>query len=241
MLIIPAIDLLGNKVVRLRMGKESTAHVYSDDPLETALHFEKSGAQWIHIVDLDGAFGRPAINDQTIKKIVQKISIPVELGGGIRSQKRIDYWLNHGIGRIVLGSVAVENQELVNFALKQHGNESIVIGIDIQDGRVAIHGWQEESVVEYLDCAKTMQDIGINRLIVTEISTDGMLSGPQLEAMINIVKNTDLKVIASGGISSLQDLKSIARYTKLGIEGVIIGRAIYENKFTVKEAVEQFQ
>lgn len=241
MLIIPAIDILGNKVVRLRQGKEATANVYSEDPLKTALYFEESGAHWIHIVDLDGAFGRSTVNDQTIRQIAEQLLIPVELGGGIRSRERIDYWLNHGIDRVVLGSVAVENQELVNSSIKYYGHESIVIGIDIREGRLAVHGWQKKTSIGYLDCAKTMQDLGINRLIVTEISTDGMLSGPQLEAAIDIVKNCALKVITSGGVSSLKDLKTISQVTRLGIEGVIIGRAIYENKFTVKEAVDLFQ
>lgn len=241
MLIIPAIDLLKEKVVRLSQGTEETATVYSNDPLKIALDFQKAGAHWIHVVDLDGAFGRPETNDTVIKQLTRTLSIPIELGGGIRSLDRISFWLNQGVGRVILGSVAVKNPEIVKQAINQYGSEPVVVGIDIRAGKVAVHGWQENTQTNYIEIARKMKSFGLQRTIVTDIATDGMLTGPKLDAMINIAQKTDLAVIASGGVSSLKDLEYIAEYSHQGIEGAIIGRAIYEKKFTVKQAIDKFQ
>jgi phosphoribosylformimino-5-aminoimidazole carboxamide ribotide isomerase len=241
MQIIPAIDLLGNKVVRLSQGVEDTATVYSDNPIEIAQSFHEAGAQWIHIVDLDGAFGRSGVNDDLIEQITAAVPIPVELGGGIRSINCIGYWLNRGITRVVIGSAAVKDPDMVEKAIRKHGNIGIVVGIDIKDNEVAIHGWTEGSGMDYLDLAKKMKTAGLARFIVTDISTDGMLTGPKLKPMVDIADNTGLAVIASGGISGLDDLTVIAEHAGHGIEGIIIGRAIYEKRLNLKEAIDRYQ
>jgi phosphoribosylformimino-5-aminoimidazole carboxamide ribotide isomerase len=241
MLIIPAIDLLDGKVVRLSQGREITAKIYADNPLGVAMEYQDAGAEWIHVVDLDGAFGRQGVNDKIIKQLSEDLSIPVEVGGGIRSLDRIHYWLNAGVGRVILGSIAIKNPKIVNKAIKQYGKESIIIGIDIRDGQVAIHGWEEKTPVGYIELAARMKKHGTFRVIVTDISTDGMLTGPKLDAMIDIAEQTGLTVIASGGVGSLEDLDIISNKSGSGIEGAIVGRAIYEKKFTVKEAIQKFQ
>ncbi len=240
MLIIPAIDLLGGKVVRLSQGAEETAVVYDDDPLRVATEFEKAGARWIHVVNLDGAFGRPGMNDTVITQFIQYLSIPIELGGGIRTLDRIEFWLERGIGRVIVGSMAVKDPDLIGRAIQKHGDESIIVGLDIRDGNVAISGWQENTSIHSLDLANQMKSAGLKRVIITEITTDGMLSGPQLDSMIKIAKKTKLKVIASGGISKPKDLAPIAKAEKQGIEGVIIGRAIYEKKLSLKRALAKY-
>jgi len=241
MQIIPAIDLLGNRVVRLSQGIEDTATVYSDNPIEIAKGFHEAGAWWIHIVDLDGAFGRNGVNDDLIEQITAAVPVQVELGGGIRTVDRIGYWLNRGITRVVIGSAAVKDPNMVEKAVRKYGNIGIVVGIDIKDNEAAIHGWTEGSGVDYLDLAKKMKTAGLARFIVTDITTDGMLTGPKLKPMVDIAENTGLAVIASGGISELNDLEVIAEYAGHGIEGIIIGRAIYENRLDLKEAIDRYQ
>jgi len=240
MLIIPAIDLLGRKVVRLRQGAEESAHVYFDNPLEVALDFQEAGAKWIHVVDLDGAFGRPGKNDSVIQKIVDSLSISLELGGGIRSMDRIQFWMDAGIGRIIMGSIAVQKPEVVEEAIKKFDADRVIVGIDARDGKVATHGWTQDASINAVDLAVQMKEMGLERTIITDISTDGMLTGPKLDTMLSIYQKTGLKVIASGGVSCLGDLEEIAKYAD-AIEGAIIGRAIYEKRFTVKEAVDTFK
>ncbi len=241
MLIIPAIDLLGGKVVRLSQGAEETAVVYDNDPLRVALEFEKVGAKWIHVVNLDGAFGRPGMNDTVIAQFIQYLSIPIELGGGIRTLDRIEFWLERGVRRVILGSLAVKEPDLVAQAVKKHGSESIIAGIDIRDGRVSVSGWKENTAIHYMDLALQMETVGLQRVIITDITTDGMLSGPCLDCMKDIAKKTHLKVIASGGVSRLKDLNLISKQERHGIEGVIIGRALYEKKITLKKAISIYQ
>lgn len=240
MLIIPAIDLLGGNVVRLSQGAEETAVVYDNNPLRVATEFEKAGAKWIHVVNLDGAFGRPGMNDIVITQFIQYLSIPIELGGGIRTLDRIEFWLERGVRRVVVGSLAVKEPDLIAKAIRKHGNESIIVGLDIRDGKVAISGWQENTSIHYLDLARQMESMGLKRVIITDIATDGMLSGPRLESMTEIAKKTKLKVIASGGVSKPKDLAPIAKVEKKGIEGVIIGRAIYEKKLSLKRALLKY-
>jgi phosphoribosylformimino-5-aminoimidazole carboxamide ribotide isomerase len=241
MIIIPAIDLLDGKVVRLKKGAENTAKIYSDDPLEFACRFQEAGAKWIHVVNLDGAFGRPGMNDAVIERLTRNLDIPVELGGGIRTLDRIDFWLDHGIGRVVLGSVAINAPEIVQKAIDKHGPNSIVAGIDIRDGKVAIAGWQEKTDVGFIELARKMEQMGICRVIVTDIDTDGMLTGPNVDTMIDIAGNTGLSVIASGGVGELDDIRKVALAADAGIEGVIVGKAIYENKLDVKTAIDMYQ
>jgi phosphoribosylformimino-5-aminoimidazole carboxamide ribotide isomerase len=214
MLIIPAIDLLGGKTVRLSKGVEASAVVYSDRPAAMAAEFEAAGAKWIHVVDLDAAFGRPDVNAVAIERILRSVRIPVEDPG------------------------------LISNAVEEHGCERIVVGIDVRNGRVAIRGWTEDGAADYLDLARDMQLLGILRVIVTEISTDGMLSGPKLEPMSRIARETGLSVIVSGGVGTLSDLEEVDRCggaEKRRIEGVIVGKALYEKRFSLKKALHRFQ
>jgi phosphoribosylformimino-5-aminoimidazole carboxamide ribotide isomerase len=241
MLIIPAIDLLGGKVVRLRQGEESSSTVYADDPAAVAKDHESAGVKWIHVVDLDAAFGRPDVNANAVKRILGHVRVPVELGGGIRDAERIQLWLEKGISRVILGSAAVRNPDLVREAVDRHGAEAVVVGIDVRNGKVALHGWKEDSSQNYLDLAREMQYLGIRRVIVTEITADGMLTGPRLDPMIQIAKETDLFVIVSGGVGKIEDLEKIYQLKTERIEGVVVGRAIFEKRIILKDAIERFQ
>lgn len=240
MLIIPAIDIMDGKVVRLRQGTEATARIYFNNPVEVALHFKNSGAKWIHIVDLDGAFGRFEKNDSIIKEIVKSQNVSVELGGGIRGLDRIQFWLDSGIGRVILGSAAVEKSKSVEKAIQTWGPEKVIVSIDARDGKVATHGWTKASSKDTNDLAVQLANMGLKRTIVTDIGTDGMLTGPKLDTMLSIYRNTGLKIIASGGVSGMHDLVEISKHSD-AIEGAIVGRAIYEKRFALKEAIDQFQ
>ncbi|MFC1569821.1 1-(5-phosphoribosyl)-5-[(5-phosphoribosylamino)methylideneamino]imidazole-4-carboxamide isomerase [bacterium] len=241
MIVIPAIDLLDGKVVRLVQGKENSATVYADDPLEFAMQYQEAGAKWIHVVNLDGAFGRPGMNDAVIERICRNVNVPIELGGGIRTLDRIEFWLERGIGRVVLGSVAVQSPEIVKQAIEKHGAESIVAGIDIHEGKVAISGWTETTEIHYIELAQKMKALGIYRIIVTDIETDGMFTGPNIGTMTDIAGNTGLAVIASGGVGTMDDIRKVADAAKSGIEGIIVGKAIYENKIDVAKAIKAYQ
>jgi len=241
MLVIPAIDLLNGNVVRLRQGEENSAVVYSESPLETARCFEKAGARWIHVVNLDGAFDRPEMNQEMIRTLCDNISAPIELGGGIRTMEQIGFWLNRGVGRVIVGSAAVHDPDMVQKAVKRYGNEAIVAGIDLRDGCVAVHGWTEKTGMTAVDMAARMCNLGISRIIVTDIATDGMLTGPALDIMLEIADKTGLIVIASGGVGSMDDIAGISRFSSHGIEGVIVGRAIYENRLDIGNAIQKFQ
>lgn len=241
MIIIPAIDLLDGKVVRLKQGVKASAKVYSNDPLAFARSFEKAGAKCIHLVNLDGAFGRPEMNREIIERIARELSIPVELGGGIRSLNQIGFWLNRGLSRVIIGSAAVKNPDMVEKAVKQYSSESVVAGIDMKEGRATVHGWQDVTEVRGMDLALRMREAGLTRLIVTDISTDGMLTGPRLDEMIEIARATGLRIIASGGVSKMEDITLISEYGQVGIEGVIIGKAIYENRIDIEEAIKKYQ
>ena len=241
MIIIPAIDLLDGKVVRLAQGREKSAKVYSDDPLEFAVQFQKAGARWIHVVNLDGAFGRPGMNDAVIERISRNIDIPIELGGGIRTLDRIDFWLDRGITRVVLGSITVTSPEIIEQAIEKYGPDPIVAGIDIRDGQVAISGWTQETGIHFTEMARRIKELGIIRSIVTDISTDGMLTGPNMDSMISIARDTGLQVIVSGGIATMKDLQQVSDAEKFGIEGVIVGKAIYEHRIDIQKAITKFQ
>jgi phosphoribosylformimino-5-aminoimidazole carboxamide ribotide isomerase len=241
MLVIPAIDLIGGKVVRLVQGDENLAKVYSDDPSAVARTFEEAGAVWLHVVDLDGAFGRPGVNDKAIGDMLESVSIRVELGGGIRSMERIERLLAQGVGRVILGSAAVQDPGLVTESVKRFGKEKIVAGIDVRDGVAAVHGWREKAPVRAVDLARRVESAGVSRTVVTDISSDGMLTGPRLDAAFGIARETGLQVIVSGGISGMHDLEDVRSRAVPGIEGVIVGKAYYEKKIDLKEAINRFQ
>ena len=234
MLIIPAVDILGGKCVRLVRGDPKKNKIYYEDPLEAAQLLEAQGAKLIHIIDLDAALGSGQ-NMEAITRILENINVKVQIGGGIRSLEKADLLLKLGAFRVIFGTVAVKNPGLVRKAVNCHGSESVAIAIDEKDGKVAVHGWKNKSGVNYLDLAQSFESIDVGALIFTPISVDGTLKGPQIEKTVKLVEAVKVPVIASGGVAKLEDLVEL---TRTGVEGVVVGTAIYEKKFTVKEALE---
>jgi phosphoribosylformimino-5-aminoimidazole carboxamide ribotide isomerase len=237
MLLIPAVDLKDGKCVRLTQGKAERAKVYSSDPARMARRWQDEGAKFLHVVDLDGAFSGEAKNLPALKRILEAVTIPIEFGGGVRSLGIIAKLLSLGVDRVILGTVAIENKGLVQKAIQRFGSEHIVVGIDARGGKVAVRGWEKRTEVTALSLAKRMKALGVQRIIYTDIARDGMLSGPNIPALKEMAKESGLAVIPSGGISSLKDIKKV---NALGVEGMIIGKALYEGKFTLREALRLF-
>jgi len=238
MLIIPAVDLMGGRAVRLRQGKKSEHTVYFDDPVEPAAAFARDGAKLIHVVDLDGAFEGRSKNTESVKRIVRAVSphVAVELGGGIRSIESIQRCLELGVNRVILGTAILEEPSLLPRAVKKFGAERIVVGLDARHGRLAVRGWEEVTGHDALTIARKAAGAGALRIIYTDIATDGMLAGPNLEALENISR-AGLAVIASGGIATLEHVRAVAALEKLGIEGMIIGKALYDGRIALKQAI----
>ena len=225
-----AIDLKEGKAVRLSKGLMDSAKVYSDKPWELAKKFSDAGAKWLHIVDLDGAFAGDAVNLKTIEKIVSATNLNIQIGGGVRNEERIKSYLNSGVSRLILGSVALKNPEFVKEMAKKY---RIVVGIDAKDGFVAVEGWAEVSQMKATNLAKLYADVGVEAIIATDISKDGMLCGLNLEFTASIAKASGINTIASGGVASLADLESASKTN--GISGVIIGKAYYEGKIVLSD------
>lgn len=225
-----AIDLKDGKAVRLSKGLMDSAKIYSNEPWELAKKFSDAGAKWLHIVDLDGAFAGDAINLKTIEKIVSATNLNIQIGGGVRNEERIKSYLSSGVTRLILGSVALKNPDFV----KEMSNKyRIVVGIDAKDGFVAVEGWAQISQMRATQLAKLYADAGVEAIIATDISKDGMLCGLNLEFTSSIAKASGLPTIASGGVASLADLEAASKAT--GISGVIIGKAYYEGKISLNE------
>jgi phosphoribosylformimino-5-aminoimidazole carboxamide ribotide isomerase len=238
MLIIPAIDLKDGRCVRLTEGREQSAKVYDRDPLEVARVYEQAGATLIHVVDLDGAFlGATSANLQIIKRISREIGIPLEVGGGIRSLADIEALLRDvGARYCILGTVAVEQPELLKEAIANFG-DAIVVGIDARDGQVATRGWTEATRVDAIELACEVARLGVKRIIYTDIARDGRLQGPNREATREIARRSGARVTASGGVSSLDDIVRLKEFESDGVDSVIIGKALYENRFTLEQAL----
>jgi phosphoribosylformimino-5-aminoimidazole carboxamide ribotide isomerase len=234
MKIIPAVDIMGGKCVRLLRGDPKKNKIYYDDPLEAAQLLEKQGVDLIHVIDLDAALGFGQ-NTDVIRRILENLSVNVQIGGGIRTIQKASRLLKFGAYRIIFGTAAIKNPDLIKEAVNRYGSESIAISIDEKNGKVAFHGWKNDSNVNYLDLAKSFEDLAIGCLIFTPISVDGTLKGPQIEKTLHLVKSVDIPVIASGGVAKLEDLIELS---KIGVDGVIVGTAIYEKKFTLREAME---
>ncbi len=212
------------------------ATIFSNSPKDQALQFEEEGAQYLHVVDLNGAFEGKAINEESVKSIIGAVKMPVQLGGGIRSKNDVKRWLDAGVSRVILGTIAVKNKELTKEICKEYGNK-IILGLDAKDGKVATDGWAEDSGIDVIELAKEYQGFGIAAIIYTDIARDGAMAGVNTESTKALAEAADIPIIASGGISSLPDLKEVAKIKSSGVEGVISGRAIYENKFSVKDAI----
>ena len=235
MKLIPAIDLMNGKCVRLFKGDFNKRKDFSRKPHEQAKYWESEGAKCIHIVDLDAAKSGLPKNDESIKKIAKEINIPIQIGGGIRSTERIKQLFSYGIDKVIMGTSAIENKELVkNLTNKFPGK--IIIGIDAKDGKVSTRGWLEQSNILAKDLVGEFSSFKIANFIVTDINTDGTLDGTNEIFIRDILNITDVPVIASGGIGSISDLLSLTKFENLGLDGVIVGKALYENKFKITEA-----
>ncbi len=234
MIIIPAIDLKDGRCVRLRQGRAEDVTVYSDDPVQTAMRWASEGAEIIHIVDLDGAFSGNQKNLESIKKIRQAVDVVLQVGGGIRSMDTIKALLEIGINRVILGTVAIKDPSLLRKAAEAHP-EQIIVGIDARDGKVAIKGWQEVTEIDALHFAREIQGLPLAGIVYTDIKRDGMLTGPNIETTRAMVQNLRLPVIASGGISSIEDIKALKSIE--GLFGAITGKALYSGAINLKEAI----
>ncbi len=235
MKLIPAIDLMNGKCVRLFKGDFNKRKDFSKEPHEQAKYWEKEGAKCIHIVDLDAAKTGIPKNDQLIKKIVNEVNIPIQIGGGIRSLERIQQLLSYGIDKVIMGTSAIENKTLVKDLAKKYPKR-IIIGIDAKDGKVSTRGWLKQSNVLATDLVKEFSSLKIASFVVTDINTDGTLQGTNEVFIKNILEISDVPVIASGGVGSISDLLSLTKFEHSGLYGVIVGKALYENKFTISEA-----
>lgn len=236
MIIFPAIDIRNGKCVRLTEGRFDQETIFADCPADMAKKWVSQGAEFLHVVDLDGALAGKSINLAAIKEIIDCVDIPVQLGGGIRTIENIREVLALGVNRVILGSVAVRNPELVKLACSQFGDK-IVVGIDAKNGIVAVDGWGVSGDVEAEQLAKRMVEAGVKRIIYTDISRDGTLSGVNVEATAKLAKASGALVIASGGVSSIEDIKAVKKVESGNVEGVIIGKAIYTGALSLSEAL----
>jgi len=233
--LIPAIDLMNGKCVRLFKGDFNKRKDFKKDPHEQAKFWESEGAKYIHIVDLDAAKTGLPTNDKSIKEIAKTVKIPIQIGGGIRSQERIEQLFSYGIEKVIMGTSAIENKELVK-DLSNKFPGRIIIGIDAKGGKVSTRGWLKQSNILATDLVKEFSSFKIANFIVTDINTDGTLEGTNEGFIKNILEITDIPVIASGGVGSISDLLSLTKYENSGLFGVIVGKALYENKFKISEA-----
>ena len=235
MRIYPAIDIKDGKCVRLFKGRFDDVTVYGDSPAEMAKKWESQGGEFIHVVDLDGALKGHGVNAEKIKEICQNVNVPVQTGGGIRTMEDIEAKLACGISRVIIGTKAVSDSDFVKEAVAKYGDK-IVIGIDAKDGKVAVEGWEKTSDFTAVEFAKKMVALGVKTIVYTDISTDGTLAGPNIEAMREMAAAVDADIIASGGIGSLEDILSLR---DTDVEGVIVGKALYTDRVNLKEAIEK--
>ncbi|NME81973.1 1-(5-phosphoribosyl)-5-[(5-phosphoribosylamino)methylideneamino]imidazole-4-carboxamide isomerase [Clostridium sp. SM-530-WT-3G] len=234
MIILPAIDIIDGKPVRLYQGDYSKKEIVADDIFETAKSFEEAGAEYVHLVDLDGAKEGSNKNHELVINLAKTLNIPVELGGGIRNFETISYLLDNGVSRVILGTVAIEDEELLKKAVNTY-KEKIAVGIDCKDGKLCGRGWLEKSELDYINFAKKMESIGVKNIIVTDISKDGTLMGPNLEMLKKLKESVNIDITASGGISNIDDIKEL---NKIGLYGAITGKAIYAKTLSLEEAIK---
>jgi phosphoribosylformimino-5-aminoimidazole carboxamide ribotide isomerase len=237
MIIIPAVDIKNGRCVRLLQGRKDEETVFSDDPAKMAMKFEEKGAELIHVIDLDGAFSKSPQNLNSIRKIIASVKTDVQVGGGIRDKKTIRMFIDLGVKRVIIGTEAIKNPELVKDACQEFPGQ-IVVGIDSRKGMVAIEGWTETTKIEALDLAKQFEDCGVAAINFTDIYRDGMQTGPNLEETKIIAQNVSIPVIASGGVSSIDDIKNLIELNKFGVTGIITGRALYSGNLDLKQAIK---
>jgi len=236
--LFPAIDVKNEKCVRLLYGDMEKETIYNNNPLDQAKWFVDQGAEWLHIVDLDGAVKGRNVNRKVISKIVDKLhdKVKIQIGGGIRNLDDIDFWIQNSVNRIILGTLALENPNFIN-NLDEKYFKKIVIGADVRDGKIASHGWKNQTDILAVDLLKSLNSSIVSSVIYTDITKDGTLKGASVNKTVNFAKSIPHSVIASGGVSSLNDIARLSRECSNGIEGVIIGRALYDKKFTFSDAL----
>lgn len=238
MQLYPAIDLKNGQCVRLKQGEFKEITVYSNAPEKVAADWQSQGATFLHLVDLDGALAGHSVNEEVIKKIAAAVSIPIEIGGGIRSEAAVESMLSLGVYRVIIGTKAAENPEFIGDMVKRFGQERIVAGVDAKDGMVAVEGWEKISGISASELCGRMKDYGIRHIVYTDISRDGMLTGPNVAYTKKLTEDTGMDIIASGGMSSMEDLRQLYN---AGVHGAIIGKALYENRIDLKEAIDAFE
>ncbi len=236
MIIFPAIDMRQGKCVRLLQGRADRETVYFEDPVAVAQRWEAEGAQWVHLVDLDAAMETGCRNRVIARKIFQSLRIPVQFGGGVREMKDVEEILEAGAARVILGTAAVQRPDFLADAVRRY-NEQILVGLDARDGFVATHGWNQVGKLAAAAFAETLVQCGVRRVVYTDIAKDGMLVGPNIDLTLKLAGTGGLRVIASGGVSSLEDLRRLRELESTGIEGAIVGKALYERRFSLKEAI----
>ena len=234
MIILPAIDIKGGECVRLVKGDYSTAQKVIESPYLAAQRFADAGANWMHMVDLDGAKDAKLVNADLIADVAKSSGLSVEVGGGIRDMKAVEYYLSHGINRVILGSTAVKDQQFVIDAVNTFGDQ-IVIGIDAKDGMVRAEGWLDNSEINYIELAKRMEDVGVKTIVFTDIEQDGTLAGPNLKQLDSLIKSVSCNIIASGGVAVLKDIKNLI---ELNAYGAICGKSIYSGSLDLRQAIE---
>jgi len=235
--IIPAIDLKGGRCVRLEQGEMSRETPFSTQPAEIARHWESLGSTMLHIVDLEGAVAGKPQNQDAIYQILKAVDIPLQLGGGIRDLQTVEHYLSSGVKRVILGTIAYRRSSLLENACKRFPHQ-IVVSIDARDGKVAIEGWKETTAYRVADLVKRIEDKGVEAVIFTDIKRDGMMSGPNIRSIKEMADTTQIPLIASGGVATLNQIKELMELEDRGVEGVIIGRALYEESIDLREAIE---
>ncbi|MES2450002.1 MAG: 1-(5-phosphoribosyl)-5-[(5-phosphoribosylamino)methylideneamino]imidazole-4-carboxamide isomerase [Pseudomonadota bacterium] len=236
LIIFPAIDLKGGQVVRLAEGDMDRATVYGDDPAAQAMLFAEQGAEYLHVVDLDGAFAGASVNGDAVRSIVERFPGHVQLGGGIRDRAAIERWFDLGVSRVVIGTAALENPELVRAAARDFPG-GIVVAVDARDGMVATRGWADVSTVTVIDLARRFEDAGVASLLFTDVGRDGMLKGCNVEATVDLARAVRIPVIASGGVKGIAEIHVLALHAVDGVEGVITGRALYDGRLDLAAAL----
>lgn len=238
MQLYPAIDMKGGKCVRLTQGLFDHVKIYADTPADMAKLWCSQGATFLHLVDLDGALAGHSVNEEAIRQIVRSVSVPIQLGGGIRSEEAIETMLKLGITRCIIGTRAVENPEFIRDMVARFGTGRIVVGVDARDGMVAIEGWEKVSNLSALELCRQMHGFGVKHIVYTDIAKDGMLNGPNIPYTKLLTEETGMNIIASGGVSCMEDLEQLSQ---AGIQGTIIGKALYENRINLTEAAAKFE
>ncbi len=236
MILFPAIDLKNGQCVRLYKGDMARATVFSDDPAAQAIGFAAQGCRWLHVVDLDGAFAGKSVNAAAVEAILGAVEVPVQMGGGIRGLEAIESWLSRGVSRVVLGTLALRSPDIVREACRKFPGR-IAVGVDAREGRVAVEGWAEKSDVRTLELARRFADSGAAAIVYTDIERDGTLEGMNVAGVAALARSLPVPVIASGGVASLDDLVALKKEEKAGIDGVIVGRALYDKCIDLAEAL----